>query len=53
MAVKNNDLQVFGILIAALQNLPAVLHIAVCNALSPNYSGLLIRDAKPCGICLL
>lgn len=45
--------QVFGILMAALQSLPAVLRFAVCSALSPNYSGLLIRDAKLCGICLL
>lgn len=51
--VKNNDVQVFGILIAALQSLPAVWCFAVCSALSPNYSGLLIRDAKLCGICLL
>lgn len=51
--VKNNDLQVFGIHVAALRGLPAVPRFAVCSALSPNYSGLLIRDAKLRGIYLL
>lgn len=51
--VKNNELQVFGILIAALQSLPAGLYFAVRSTLSPNYSGILIRDAKLHGICLL
>lgn len=62
--VKNKHLSEYGLgwrkmvtfwslVFSVLHILPIVWSFVVCSVLSPNYSGLLIGDAKLCGICLL